>query len=65
MSAEVTTLASTIGGTAPMASKPTAEPRQADTDMDTGEKSDGKMAGEAEVQQAGSSGPATEDASKA
>ncbi len=65
MSTEVTALASTIGGPAPSAPKLTAERQQADTNMDTAEKCNGKMADEAEAQQAESLGPATEDANKA
>ncbi len=65
MSAEVTTLASTIRGTVPLAPGPAVEQQQADANMDTVEKRDGKMVEEAEAQQAGSLGLATEDASKA
>ncbi len=65
VSDEVTALASMIGKTVPTAPKPTDELRQVDANMDTGEKSESKMVGEAEAQQAGSSGLATEDVSKA
>ncbi len=50
MSTEVSALASTIRGTAPMAPELTAEQRQLDADMEKKKKSDGKMAGEAEAQ---------------
>ncbi len=68
-STEVAALTSTIGGTTPMAPKPTAEQRQVDADMDTGKQSNGKTVEEAEAQQPGqqpeSSGLATKDASQA
>ncbi len=57
-------LASTIRGTA-LTPTPPAEQQQMEADMDVTEQSDGKMVEETEVQQSGSSEPATKGASKA